>query len=132
MKAIVFHSLAHASAALAASGDAQCPITLVTPPQGARYAGPLFYWEVLIQAERATGTNVAAKLIDCGAYGGVAMAALRCGWRTLVFSGPTAVFEKLRSMAGALGGNVVNKSPDALDLLDERDPAAACRRYLDG
>ena len=130
MKAFIFHSLVHARAALAAARDAQVPITLVTPPQGARYAGPLFYWEVLRLAERETGITAAAAVVDCGAYAGVAMAALRCGGRSLAFSGRRAVRTKIKSMAEQMDGRLVDKLPEAVDLLDVRDPDTACRDHL--
>jgi fructose/tagatose bisphosphate aldolase len=130
VKAIIFHSLAHARAALAAARDADAPVILLTPPQGARYAGPLFYWEVLRLAERDTGRAPDAAIIDCGDYAGVAMAAIRCGWRRLAFSGRKAVRARIKSMVEQAGGGLVDSLPDALDLLDLRDPDGACRRHL--
>ncbi|MBM3505457.1 MAG: hypothetical protein FJX65_16505 [Alphaproteobacteria bacterium] len=130
MKTIIVHSLVHARAALEAARDCGQPVRLLTPPNGARYAGPLFYWEVVKLAERESGHSAAATMIDCGPDAGVALSALRCGWRTIAFTGARDARAKLASIAEQSGGVVVARVPAALDLLDEPKPDAACRGHL--
>ena len=130
---VVFHSLAHARAALAAAAEAGVALTLQSAPGAAAYAGPGYLKAI---ADRAAaehaGVDVAA-VIDCGADAGIAMAALRIGWRTVGFSGPAKVRAKLADIAEQMGARLVAdeaESPEALDLLDVADAAEACREYL--
>ncbi len=129
---IVFHSLAHARAALAAAAEAGVAITLQSAPGAAVYAG-VGYLKAI--ADQATGEHAdidVTATIDCGADAGIAMAALRIGWRTVRFSGPAKVRAKLADIAAQTGARLVaDKAPEALDLLDSGDPLAACRAFLD-
>ena len=130
---IVFHSLAHARAALAAAAEAGVALTLQSAPGAAAYAGT-GYLKAIADRAAAEHANVeVTAVIDCGADAGIAMAALRIGWRTVRFSGPAKVRAKLADIAGQMGARLADDetdAPEALDLLDVADPDAACREYL--
>lgn len=129
-RAIIFHSLAHARAALGAGREARVEICLVTAPGAARYAGADHLKKIADLALAEFEDEAHCVLIDCGGNAGSAMSALRAGWKTLAFSGEPAVKRKIADMAAQCGARLVDRPADALDLLDEPDPDAACRRWL--
>ena len=125
-KIIIFHNLEQARAALAAARESGATITLQSAPGAAAYAGVGYLKAVIEQA------GAADAVIDCGEDSGLALAALRAGWKRVMFSGDADVFAKLADIAEQQGARVMEPEPDrsALDLLDTPDPAAACRKYL--
>ena len=129
-RVVLFHSLAHADAALAAAADLGVRVTLRTAPGAAAYAGAGHLAAIVA---RATAEHAGVRfeaVIDCGADAGTAMAALRAGWREIGFTGRDDVRAKLADMAGQMGARLAGEAPEALDLLDVADAGAACREYL--
>ena len=126
---ILFHSLDHARAAVAAASELDVPFTLQSAPGAAAYAGVGFLKAV---ADEALGDGDIEAVIDCGEDAGTALAALRASWVRVVFSGPPDMLEKLADIAAQQGARVVGGGAEAaaLDLLDVADPLAACRDFL--
>lgn len=129
-RAIIFHSLDHARAALGAARKAGVEVCLLTAPGAARYAGTDHLKKIADLALAEFDGEAPAVLIDCGENAGSAMSALRAGWKALVFAGEPGVRRKIASMADQCGARLVDRPAEALDLLDETDPDAACRRWL--
>lgn len=129
-RAIIFHSLDHARAALGAAREAGVEVCLVTAPGAARYAGVDHLKKIVDLALAEFEGDTPNALIDCGANAGSAMSALRAGWNTLAFAGEPDVKRKIADMAAQCGARLVDRPAEALDLLDEPDPDAACRRWL--
>lgn len=131
--AIVFHSLAQAQAALAAASELGQPVTLISAPAAAGYAGPGWFRSVVEQARAAHSDVEATAVLDCGAFSGLALAALRDGVTVIRFSGDTG--DKIADIAGQLGARVIAARPEALDLASvERkgwDMVRACREWLE-
>ncbi len=135
-RVILFHSLAHARAALAAAAEAGAPVTLRSAPGAAAYAGAGYLKAIADQAAAEHADVAVTAVIDCGADAGIAMAALRAGWRTVRFSGPEKVRAKLADIAAETGARLADDDAEAapleaLDLLDVADAGAACRAFLD-
>ena len=128
---ILFHSLDHARAALAAAAELDVPFTLQSAPGAAAYVGVGFLKAVADEA-MGDGAGEVVAVIDCGEDAGTALAALRAGWARVVFTGRTDVLEKLTDIAAQQGAQLVRPDPQAtaLDLLDAADPLAACRNFL--
>ncbi len=128
---IIVHSLEHARAALAASSALNLPVTLQGAPGAGTYAGPTWFLALIAEAHAAyPGAEVAA-IIDCADEAGSALAALRAGCRRVRFTGRADVRARLAEIAAALGAEIEGEEPvEALDLLDRRDPEAACRAWL--
>jgi len=125
-----FHSQRHVEAALAAAPDGVETVILVTPPNGAASAGPEIYFE-MVRGGRARFPDADCDaMIDCGGDAGIAMRALRCGWRHLVFSGPADMHPKLQDMADQLGGRLHRTRPKTVDLLTARVSEDAVRPPL--
>lgn len=131
--AIVFHGLAQAEAALVAAGELGVPVTLISAPSAAGYAGPGWFRSVVEQACAAhPGVKVTA-VLDCGEFSGLALASLRDGVAVIRFSGDTG--DKIADIAGQLGARVITARPEALDLagIERRgwDMVRACREWLE-
>jgi hypothetical protein len=122
---ILFHDLDHAHAAVDAAAGLKIPITLQSAPGAAAYAGVGFLKAVVDEA------GVSDAVIDCGTDAGTAMAALRAGWKRLVFSGDQAMAVKLADMGAQMDAIVTGDTgAPALDLLDVAGPLDACRNFL--
>jgi len=111
--AVVIHSAADARTALAPG----LPVTLVSAPGAALYAGA-GWWTALMAAVRAEHPGrVFADILDCADAPGRAAEALRAGQRSLVLMPePFGSYERVRLMAEALGAVVLPTMPEALDL----------------
>lgn len=129
-KVVVVHSLEHARAVLAAAAELGIPVTLRTAPGAAAYAGPLYLKELADRALEETPRAQAQALIDCGDDPALVLAAMRMGWKRVLFRGGAEVGAKLTDIAGQLGAEIVRGAPSGLDLLDSADARAACRAYL--
>ena len=109
----------------------RCPVTLVSGPGAAAYAGPLWWRDLLLAAAEMVPEVAFGAILDCGRAPGPVMTALRLGIGPLLFTGPPATARRLASMAAAAGIELLTKGPRHLDLLDLPDPAGACRAWLD-
>ncbi len=127
---IIVHSLDHARAALAAAVALGVPVMLESAPGAGAYAGPLWF-KALVDAAVAEHPEVAvAALLDCADEPGTVLGALRAGIKQVRFTGAEPVRQRLSAIAAALGGTVESEAAPALDLLQARDPASACRAWL--
>ncbi|HXP75626.1 MAG TPA: hypothetical protein VN823_15895 [Stellaceae bacterium] len=127
---IIVHSLADARAALAAASALGLPVTLASAPGAGTYAGPHWFLALVAEAAREHPGVAVDAVIDCADEAGTALAALRAGCKRVHFTGRADTREKLGEIAAALGAEIEGGDRDALDLLDQRDPEAACRAYL--
>jgi hypothetical protein len=130
-KRIIVHSLAQARAALAAARASAGPVTIASAAAAGGYAGPLWF-KALVEAARADFPEVEiTAVLDCAGEAGTTLAALRHGIKRVRFTGTEAACAPLRDIARQLGAEIeTGEAPDALDLLNERDPEAAARAYL--
>ncbi len=111
--AVMIHSAADARIALAPG----LPVTLVSAPGAALYAGA-GWWTALAAAARAGHpTRRFEDILDCGDAPGRAAEALRAGQHCLVLlPSPPETYERVRLMAEALGAVLLPSMPEALDL----------------
>jgi hypothetical protein len=130
---VVVHSLDHARAAVTAAAALGVPVMLASAPAAGGYAGPAWFKALVEAACAACPEAEVSALLDCGEEAGTVLAALRLGLKRLRFTGPAATRERLAGLAAALDAAIEGDAPDgALDLLAQRDPAAACRVHLMG
>lgn len=131
--AVVIHGLGHATAALAAAAELGVPVTLISAPSAAGYAGPGWFLSVVEQARAAHPEAQVTAVLDCGDMPGYALAALREGVAVVRFSGDTT--DKIADIAAQYGARVIAARPEALDLAEiersGRDPERACREWLE-
>jgi fructose/tagatose bisphosphate aldolase len=129
-RAILVHSLDDARTAMAAAADLGVPLILATAPGAAAFLGPAWFREMTAIAVRDYPRVRLTAVLDCGDKAGHVLAALSAGVQSVRFTGRKTVAAKLAEIAAAQGGEVVTGRLRALDLLNERDPEAACRKWL--
>jgi hypothetical protein len=115
--AVIVHSLAHARQALAPAR----PVTLLSARGAARYAGCLWWQELLAQSGHA-----GPALLDCGDAPGRALEALKLGLTGLVLRCPPPAFAVVAEIAAAQRAVLMAEAPPALDLAE----SGAVRRLL--
>jgi hypothetical protein len=128
---IVVHSLGHARAALEAAAALGTRVTLASALGAGISAGPGWFKAVVETARREFPAAEVSCVLDCGDAAGMVLAALRQGISRVRFSGSAAAAVRLADIAAQCGA-VLERGPlaPALDLLDQRDPAALCRSFL--
>ncbi len=131
-RVVLFHSLAHAEAALAVAAELGTPVVLQSAPGAAAYAGAGYLKAVADRAAARRPEAAVTWVIDCGDDPGIALGALRGGWKAVRFSGRAEVLAKLADIAAQMDARVLEggAQADSLDLHDAPDAAAACRAYL--
>jgi hypothetical protein len=129
-RAVLVHSLAAARVTLDAARAAHVPVTLVSAPAAAGYAGAGWF-AALVEQARAEFSDVAVDaILDCGSGAGFAMGALRAGIRVLRFDGPPEIADKIEDMARVAGARLIREPIPSLDLRGLRDPQAAALAWL--
>ena len=128
--AILIHTAQDAHCAVAAAAALGVPVTLLSAPGAAGYAGA-GYFQALVADARARHPGIAVTgILDCGTAAGHVMGALRQGLTHLRFTGDAARAEKLQAMAAAQGATLLTGDIAALDLAQVDDAQSACRAWL--
>jgi len=120
LPALVVHGRGHAAWALRIAAGR--PVLLVSAPGAALNAGPGWFKAVLEQAAAEhPGANFTAAL-DCAAAPGAALAALRAGFKLMIFDLGHPSAASVLGAAAEAGAEVLGSRPEALDLgaLDPR------------
>lgn len=111
---VVIHGLDDAGAALAIGR----PVTLLSAPGAALFAGCV-WWRELVAAARARHPRVpVADILDCADAPGRALAAIRAGQRILILSDAVPAFPAVAAIAAAQGLILLARRPPALDLAE--------------
>ena len=115
--AVIVHGLADAKAALAPG----LPVTLLSAPGAALFAGCLWWREIVIAActgypNTAVPNTSVIDILDCADASGMAMGALRSGVLRLVLWREAPGWAGVAAVAEHEGGFVLPRAPDALDL----------------
>lgn len=120
LPAVVVHGRAQAEWALRVAAGR--PVLLVSAPGAALNAGPGWFKAVL---EQAAAEHPDARLhaaLDCAAAPGAALAALRAGFKLVIFDLGHPAAASVLGAAAEAGAEVLGIRPEALDLgtLDPR------------
>lgn len=84
-------------------------MTLVSAPAAAASGGPEWF-AALVEAAKASNPQADVDaVLDCGARPGDALAALRSGWRKIVYTGPAVT--KIRQIADGMNAVVLRRRP---------------------
>jgi len=114
--AVVVHGLADARLALEAALQASRPVTLLSAPGAAGYAG-CGWWRAMVEAARMGVPDAeATDVLDCLDQTGRAIEALRLGLRRLVLLPTAPAREDAAERAAVLGAVLFASRPPALDL----------------
>ena len=130
--AIRFRSAAEAAAALALAPSSG--VLLLSARAAAAWPGPDTVAAMVAQAAAAHPGVPYRAALDCGSAPGLALEAIRRGWRILLLDPTHPAFPALRSAAAEAGATLLPQAPPALDLsrLDLRRPGgrAILARHL--
>jgi hypothetical protein len=121
--AVIVHGLADAKAALAP----ELPVTLLSAPGAAMFAGCVWWREMVAAARAAFPDTEALDILDCGDASGMAMGSLRSGICRLVLWPEAPGWSSVVAIAERQGGFVLGSAPAALDLVNRNG-----MRRLDG
>lgn len=109
--AVIVHGLPHALQALAPDR----PVTLLSAPGAASYAG-CAWWRAVVEAALAARPGaVASDVLDCADAPGRALEALSAGCRLIVLH-PGPAWADIASRAKTCGARLLVAAPAALDL----------------
>jgi len=110
--AVIVHGMDHARQALLV----RRPVTLLSAPGAALYAG-CGWWRALVRQACGAVPHVAVvDVLDCADGSGQALAALRIGQLWLVLWRTSPGWTEIAAIAAERGGNVLEEAPAALDL----------------
>ena len=113
---VVVHAAQHARAVLALGR----PMTLLSAPGAALFAGAAWWREVVEQARAAVrappGAPGCTDVLDCADAPGLALEAIGLGQRWLVLEGACPAFATVARLGAASGVVVLPARPPALDL----------------
>jgi hypothetical protein len=112
--AVIVHGVADAKAALAPG----LPVTLLSAPGAAVFAGCLWWREIIAAARAACPDTEATDILDCADASGMAMGALRSGVCRLVLWPDAPGWDRVAAIAERQGGFVLRQAPAALDLAE--------------
>jgi hypothetical protein len=121
--AVIVHGATDARLALSVG----LPVTLLSAPGAALYAGCAWWSALVRQAHAEFPAATLADILDCGDGAGAALAALRIGQQFLVLSRLAPAWNAVAAIASAQGGKVLESAPPALNL----DHHGARRRLAD-
>ena len=110
--AVIVHGLAEARAALGPG----LPVTLLSAPGAAMFAGCLWWREVVALARASHRDTPMIDILDCADASGLAMGALRSGVCRLVLWLDAPGWAAVAAVAEGMGGFVLSRAPEALDL----------------
>ena len=120
LPAVVVHGRGHAAWALSAAAGR--PVLLLSSPGAALNAGPGWFKAVLDQAAAEHPGAPFTVALDCAAAPGAALAALRAGFKLVIFDLAHPAAASVLGAAAEAGAEVLGTRPEALDLgaLDPR------------
>lgn len=116
--AITIHSLEHAKRALTIGR----PVTLLSAPAAAVYAGPA-WWRALL----AACDTVQPDMLDCADAPGRALEAIALGCQHVVLL-PCPAWASVADRAAAAGAILLTERPPSLDCADPAAPARMAAR----
>jgi hypothetical protein len=102
------------------------PVTLLSPPGFALYAGSP-WWRALLEQASFTGFS----LLDCSDAAGRALEALRIGLRGVILSAEAVIFDQIAAIARETDAQLLAAAPPAFDATGNSDDAEL-RHWLSG
>lgn len=106
---VTVHGAAEARAALEDARAGGCDITLISAPGAAASGGPGWFMALVECAARDYPDLKIDSVLDCGDRPGDALAALRAGWKTIVYTGPASA--KIDDIAAQCDATVLRRRP---------------------
>ncbi|MSO54256.1 MAG: hypothetical protein EXQ90_03910 [Rhodospirillales bacterium] len=130
MATIMIHTLEHARAALAAAEALDRPVTVISAPGAGAYLGAGVFQAIVTAARQDHPKARATFVLDCARYPGYALNAFRHGVDAVHVTVTPDLRRRLASIARQSKSRLVTPRWPILDLANEADAPAACRRWL--
>ncbi len=128
---VIVHGIDGARLALTASAERGDKVVLLSAEGAALYAGPAWFRELRILLEAEFPEVIADAILDCGNAPGAALAALRCGVKTISLDATPAVLAKISAIADQHGARLVERPAEpALDMATQSNPEAAIAHWF--
>ncbi|MDP7392532.1 MAG: hypothetical protein QGH07_11920 [Alphaproteobacteria bacterium] len=89
------------------------PLFLLSAAGAAAYMGPAWFLALIRQTQERFPEADIQGALDCEAYAGYALAALRQGVKTIIYNGPA--FDAIADIASQIGAFVLQARPESLD-----------------
>ena len=110
---ITVYGPVHADVAPHIAREMGTPLFLLSAAGAAAYMGPAWFLALIRQTrERFPEADIQGAL-DCEAYAGYALAALRQGVKTIIYNGPA--FDAITDIASQTAAFVLRARPESLD-----------------
>jgi hypothetical protein len=129
-RAVVVHSLDQARAAIDAAAALDLPVTLLSGPGAAGYAGPGWFLEIIRLARAAHPEVDVTAILDCADQPGRALGALRQGAKILRLGGNARARKRVAAIAAAMGARLDDTPYHTLDPSRTADALAAVTAFL--
>jgi len=129
--AFVVHSAVHLRAALTAGAATGRPITALSAVGASAYAGPAWFAAMVAAVQPEYPDVALTAALDCDDRAGDVLTAIGLGITHIIFNGHKDAARRLRAIAGQTGTVILNRRPEALDLLDIRDAERAARDWCE-
>ena len=132
MKApIIVHDPDHLNAVFESAATLRVSIIAITAAWAGAAYGALYWVEAVAAAREKWPEADVVVALHCLDDAGRAMAALRMGWKRLVFTGGRQVRDKIIEQAAVLDAAVIAEPEGpVLDLGEHADPAAAVTAWI--
>ena len=125
----VIHSLVHLRAALTAASSLGDPVIALSAPGASAYAGAAWFAALVRQGEAEFPNVPFIAILDCGDRAGDVLSALGTGLKHLVFTGHPEALRRLKAIAAESGAEILDRRPEAFDLVNRRAPERAARAW---
>jgi hypothetical protein len=123
---VIIHGPDHLDAAYKVSAERDRPISAITAAWAGASYGALYWSEAEAAARKRWPAAEVTLALHCLDDAGRAMAALRMGWKRLIFTADEPIRRKILEQAAAVGAEVLPEpAGPVLDLAEHPDPATA-------
>ena len=110
---ITVYGPVHADAAARIACEMGTPLFLLSAAGAAAYMGPAWFLALIRQTQERFPEADIQGALDCEAYAGYALAALRQDVKTIIYNGPA--FDAIADIASQIGAFVLKARPESLD-----------------
>lgn len=110
---ITVYGPVHADAAARVAREIGTPLLLLSAAGAAASMGPAWFLALIRQTQERFPEADIQGALDCEAYAGYALAALRQGVKIIIYNGPA--FDAIADIASQTGALVLRARPESLD-----------------
>ncbi len=110
---ITVYGPVHADVAAHIAREMGTPLFLLSAAGAAAYMGPAWFLALIRQTQERFPEADIQGALDCEAYAGYALAALRQGVKTIIYNGPA--FDAIADIASQIDAFVLKARPESLD-----------------